>query len=138
MNVLRHLGLGSFLVATFALAASAAEPATENVVLLMTDGLRWQEVFGGAEDALMTKENGGVKDVESLKKEYWRDTPEARREALMPFLWSVVAKQGQIYGNKLKGSEAQRHQRNALQLPRLQRSPHRILRPTHRFERQEA
>jgi hypothetical protein len=32
----------------------------------MTDGLRWQEVFSGAEAILMTKENGGVSDAEGL------------------------------------------------------------------------
>lgn len=89
----------------------AGEPAparaTENVILLMTDGLRWQEVFTGAEESLMTKEPGGVKDVDGLKEAFWRDTPEARREALMPFLWNVVAKQGQIFGNREKGSKAQ-------------------------------
>lgn len=111
MNALRHLALGTFLLSAWAQTASAAEPAanraTENAVLLMTDGLRWQEVFGGAEEILMTKENGGVTDVDALKKDYWRDTPEARREVLMPFLWTVVAKQGQIYGNQAKGSVAE-------------------------------
>jgi hypothetical protein len=47
-----------------------------------------------------------VSDIPALQKTYWRETPEARREALLPFLWSVVAKQGQIYGNATKGSEA--------------------------------
>ncbi len=91
-------------------SAAAAEPAlraTENVILLMTDGLRWQEVFGGAEEVLVSKEPGGVKDVEGLKAAFWRDTPAARREALMPFLWTVVARQGQLYGNQQKGSLAQ-------------------------------
>ena len=110
MIALRHLALGFSCLAAVPLAAMAAErtakPATENVMLLMTDGLRWQEVFGGADEALMTKENGGVTDVEGLKKTFWRDTPEARREALMPFLWTVVAKQGQVYGNQAKGSVA--------------------------------
>ncbi len=32
--------------------------------------------------------------------------PAASREALFPFLWGVVAKQGQIYGNRDKASEA--------------------------------
>lgn len=91
--------------------ASAADPATprktENVILLMTDGLRWQEVFSGAEEVLMTKEPGGVKEVDALKAAFWRDTPQARREALMPFFWNVVAKQGQVYGNQALGSMAQ-------------------------------
>lgn len=100
------LGLLPALV-TFVSAAEPGEKrATENVILLMTDGLRWQEMFTGAEEALMNKENGSVDKVDELKAAYWRDTPEARREALMPFLWSVVAKQGQIYGNQHKGSTA--------------------------------
>lgn len=79
---------------------------TQNVIFVMTDGLRWQEVFGGADAALMNKENGAVTDVEGLRKTYWRETSEARRETLLPFLWSVVARQGQIYGNRDKGSPA--------------------------------
>lgn len=92
-----------------ALAATglAGDRKTENVVLIMTDGLRWQEVFTGAEEALMNKENGDVKDVYSLRNAYWRSTPEERREALMPFFWNVLAKQGQVYGNQHKGSVAQ-------------------------------
>ncbi len=79
---------------------------TENVIFVMTDGLRWQEVFGGADEALLNLKNGGVKNVDALKKAYWRDSPEARRQTLMPFLWSVLAKEGQLYGNRNIGSEA--------------------------------
>ena len=86
---------------------AADSRATENVILLMTDGLRWQEVFTGAEESLLTKEPGGVKDVEGLKAEFWRNTPEERRAVLLPFLWGTVGKQGQIFGNRNKGSHAQ-------------------------------
>lgn len=77
----------------------------DNVILFLVDGLRWQEVFTGAEEALMNKDNG-VADVAALKKEYWRDTPEARREALMPFFWKTLARQGQLFGNQTRGSVA--------------------------------
>ena len=77
----------------------------ENVILFLVDGLRWQEVFTGAEEALMNKENG-VADVPALKKEYWRDTAEARRETLMPFFWKTIAREGQLFGNQHKGSVA--------------------------------
>ncbi|MGI8742507.1 MAG: alkaline phosphatase family protein [Bryobacteraceae bacterium] len=87
-------------------AATPTKHKTQNVIFVMTDGLRWQEVFGGADSALMNKENGGVPDAESLKTAYWRDSPQARRMALMPFLWSVVSESGQIYGNRNIGSEA--------------------------------
>jgi hypothetical protein len=72
----------------------------------MTDGLRWQEVFRGAEDSLMDKENGAVSDPAALKKLYWRETAEARRETLMPFVWGVLARQGQLFGNRDKKSDA--------------------------------
>jgi hypothetical protein len=79
---------------------------TENVILITFDGLRWQELFTGADEALMNKENGGVENVDALRKEFWRDTPAARREALMPFFWNVIAQQGQVFGNQHKGSAA--------------------------------
>jgi Type I phosphodiesterase / nucleotide pyrophosphatase len=79
---------------------------TEHVIFVMTDGLRWQEVFSGAELSLMNKQNGKVQDPAALKKAYWREDVEARREALMPFLWQVVAKQGQVFGNRDKHSDA--------------------------------
>jgi dienelactone hydrolase len=90
-----------------AAATLLAAPArrTENVVLITTDGLRWQEVFGGAEEALLTKE-AGVSEPADLRREFWRETPAARREALLPFLWTVLVRSGQIYGNGPLGSVA--------------------------------
>src|ERR1700682_2182389 len=90
----------------FFTSVATAQSKTKNIIFVMTDGLRWQEVFNGAEESLMTKENGAVSDIAGLKKAYWRDTPEARREALMPFVWSVISKRGQIYRNRDRGSDA--------------------------------
>ncbi len=100
--------LRSLSVASVLLFASVlhAQVATRNVILFMTDGLRWQEVFRGADEALLNDEAGGVKDVPGLRARFWRKTPEARREALMPFLWSAVATRGQLYGNRDIGSDA--------------------------------
>ncbi len=84
-----------------------AEPLkTKNVVFVMTDGLRWEEVFRGAERRLISKEPGGVKDPPRLKREFDRPSVEARREALFPFLWKTVAREGQLFGNQDKGSAA--------------------------------
>ncbi len=94
-----------------ALCNAAAPPdgpgKTRNVVLIVSDGLRWQEVFTGAEEDLLNDGAGGswLPDTE-LRKRYWRDTPAERREALFPFLWGTVAKQGQIFGNQTLGSIA--------------------------------
>jgi len=86
--------------------ASCGAGKTENVILVTYDGLRWQEVFSGADEALLTKKEGGVPDPDALRAAFWRATPEARRAALLPFLWGTVAQQGQVYGNAEKGSLA--------------------------------
>jgi len=84
--------------------ARTAELKTKNVVLIVSDGFRWQEVFNGAEEQLMTKETGGVKATNELRQSFWRDAAEARREALLPFFWGEIARRGQIFGNQTKGS----------------------------------
>ena len=86
--------------------SNAPTHKTKNVIFVMTDGLRWQEVFRGADAALMTKDDGKVEDAAPLPKAYWRESADERRAALMPFLWTVVAKQGQLYGNRDAGSDA--------------------------------
>jgi hypothetical protein len=101
------------LLSLFAIVAASAfilkaqeSHKTENVIFVMTDGLRWEEVFHGAESDLISKRYGKVADVDKLRKKYWRDESADRRAALMPFLWNVVAKEGQIYGDRDKHSEA--------------------------------
>jgi hypothetical protein len=86
---------------------TAAALKTRNVVLLVSDGLRWQEIFTGADPLLMNEKNGGIWDKEAdLKRTFWRDDVNERRKALFPFLWTTIAAHGQIYGNQTKGSVA--------------------------------
>lgn len=94
------------LVGRGKLSAAPRALRGENVFLVLIDGMRWQEVFTGADETLLNKESGGVPNVEPVTKEFWRPTPDERRRTLMPFLWEVVARQGQIYGNRTKGSAA--------------------------------
>jgi len=75
-----------------------------NVLVVTLDGLRWQEMFAGFAAALDTKDEGGVADPEALRRRFDRATPEARREVLLPFLWTVVAREGQILGDPGEGS----------------------------------
>ena len=80
---------------------------TRNVVLIVSDGLRWQEIFSGADPTLLNETNGGIWDKEQdLRREFWRDSPAERRRALFPFLWNTVAAHGQIFGNQALGSVA--------------------------------
>lgn len=80
---------------------------TRNVILVVTDGLRWQDVFGGADSAIMfgdPRRVGG--DTVALRQKFWRPDARARREALLPFVWGTMAAQGQIFGNRTIGSSA--------------------------------
>lgn len=88
----------------FALLCSGQQAKTRNVFFVMSDGLRWQEIYSGADRALMPTREG--REETELRREFWRETAQERREALLPFLWTVVAKQGQLYGNREAGSEA--------------------------------
>lgn len=79
---------------------------TENVILVTADGLRWEEVFGGTDPALMNKEHGGVAHLPALQRAYERETPSTSRQALLPFFWSTIAREGQLFGNEKLGSLA--------------------------------
>lgn len=86
---------------------SALGGQTQNVVLIVCDGLRWQEVFGGADPKLLDEAatSGWTSEAE-LRHKYGGDDPVKRRELLFPFIWGTVAKQGQLFGNERRGSTA--------------------------------
>lgn len=103
--MVRRSAVWLLLSMSMASAVSAGGPRTRNLLVVMVDGVRWQEVFTGAEAALMDRETGGVADPDALRAQFWREDPAERRRALMPFLWSVVAQQGQIFGNPKLAAE---------------------------------
>jgi len=76
-----------------------AQVARDNVVLIVLDGLRWEEVFRGADSTLLNREHGGIDDTAAIRAEFWRPAVEERRRALMPFLWDSVAATGVLIGD---------------------------------------
>jgi hypothetical protein len=109
----RAFGTLALVVSTLALGvvvnaagAQATARASSAVVLIVTDGFRWQELFTGADSVLISRKEGGVQDTARLRREYWRSTSDERRRTLLPFLWNTVAKQGTIWGNVAAGSDA--------------------------------
>jgi hypothetical protein len=104
-----------FLLSSYSIlhAQTAGRHQTRNVIIVMSDGLRWQEVFKGADASLLANTSGGITEsilgdrkerTESAKKDYLRPTTGKRREALMPFLWNTIARSGQLLGNRDLGS----------------------------------
>jgi hypothetical protein len=103
--------LSSFLLLLPACAlapGAAAQRAgqSENVVLVVTDGLRWQEVFRGADSSLANRQWGGVEDTAAFRREYVRPDARSARETLLPFIWTVIGRDGQLIGDSAGGSIA--------------------------------
>jgi type I phosphodiesterase/nucleotide pyrophosphatase len=98
----------SFFPAVISSAGSTPQqvPPVRNVLIVTMDGMRWQEVFGGMSRDLLTPKEGGVSDAPRVEARFGAATPDERREKLMPFFWTTIAKQGQVFGDPSKASLA--------------------------------
>ena len=82
---------------------AAQEKKTDNIIIITLDGLRWQEMFTGA-DSVLINDSTYTRNPARLKEKYWAATPAERRVKIFPFIWGTIATQGQIHGNRLAGS----------------------------------
>lgn len=98
-----RLRLSILLWCCSAMVFAQQKNKTENVILITLDGMRWQEVFTGADKTLVGNKTY-VNDSAGLTKKFWKPTPAERRSALMPFFWNTIATKGQLYGNRELGS----------------------------------
>lgn len=76
---------------------------TENLVIVTLDGMRWQEVFGGIDSALVVNKTF-TKDSGDMVQHFGSADAADRRKKLFPFFWSVMVQQGQLYGNRRLGN----------------------------------
>ena len=83
--------------------AHAQSDNDRRVIFIMLDGLRWQELFNGADTALINVKRYAV-NPKGISALYWRPTQDERRMALMPFTWGYVKQHGLIIGNRWKNS----------------------------------
>ncbi len=95
--------LTAALLVLVTLASCSKGDNDPRLVIITFDGLRWQELFSGADESLVG-ETRFVRNPSALKADYWRETPEERRAALMPFVWSYVPEHGYLIGNRNKNS----------------------------------
>jgi len=84
---------------------TAFSQKAENIIIITTDGLRWQEVFGGMDSAIANNSKFNQGDSAEIYNQYWANDPTERRKKLLPFLWSIIEKNGQIYGNRNLGNK---------------------------------
>jgi hypothetical protein len=87
------------------ISLSAFSQTAENIIVITTDGFRLQEVFSGMDSAIANNKKYNQGDSAGIFKNYWSSSPETRRRKLMPFLWSTVFTNGQLYGNRNQGNK---------------------------------
>lgn len=80
----------------------AQELRTKNLVIVTLDGLRWQELFQGADSAILFNKSF---TPDTRVQSFWHPSPEVRREKLFPFFWNEIARNGQLYGNRELGNK---------------------------------
>jgi hypothetical protein len=86
------------------LTTPQAHPQDQRRLVLVTiDGVRWREIFRGADRAMLAAELRRIPPGATAAAFFGADAAQARA-ALMPFLWTTVAGQGQIFGNLDRGS----------------------------------
>ena len=85
--------------------ALQAQNKTENIIIITTDGFRWQDVFKGMDSAIANNSKYNQGDSSYIFSAYWSNDETERRKKLMPFLWSTVFNQGQLFGNRTAGSK---------------------------------
>ncbi len=98
---LKKFGLFFFTITTFSVHAQNAE----NIIIITTDGLRWQEVFAGMDSAIANNNKFNQGDSAAIYNKYWDADPLVRRKKLMPFFWSAIEAEGQLYGNRNAGNK---------------------------------
>lgn len=79
--------------------------SVKNVVVVVSDGVRIQEIFEGGDKALMGA-RGGVENEAGCVAKFWRPDPLRRRAHLMPFLWNTVVTRGQLFGDPARSAPA--------------------------------
>ena len=90
----------------FALVTSSiAQTKVDRIIIITTDGLRWQELFAGIDSSIANQKKFNQDDSLQLYKSYWHKEAEERRKLLMPFFWNSIVQQGQVYGNRHFGNK---------------------------------
>ena len=97
--------LFTILIASILISLNTnAQMNSKNLVIVTLDGMRWQELFNGA-DVSILKNKKFTKDSVGTSEKFWSSNLVERRNKLFPFIWSVIATKGQLYGNRNLGNE---------------------------------
>jgi hypothetical protein len=101
-----HLTMKQFIILVLlVISTQTFAQKTENVLIITTDGFRWQEVFGGMDIQIAQDSRFNQDDSAEIFQKYWSEDATGRRRKLLPFFWNTIAVKGQLYGNRLLGNK---------------------------------
>ncbi|GAB2681669.1 alkaline phosphatase family protein [Aliiglaciecola aliphaticivorans] len=81
------------------LLASSLARSAENLILISLDGVRWQDVYRGYDPKLYSQHiNPAIKQRQL--DQFGGSSANEKRAKLMPFLWSTIANNGLLLGNR--------------------------------------
>ena len=90
-----------FLIAGMLWLTSTAQQKIENLIIVTTDGLRWQEVFTGMDSSVANSRQYNQDDSAYLFRGYWNESANERRKLLMPlFPRMLTSKKALAFGKK--------------------------------------
>lgn len=93
------------LIACFLFLKNIAHAQVENIIIVTTDGYRWQELFAGVDTAIANNRRFNEGDSAYIYKNYWDADPAESRKKLTPFIWNTIVTKGSIYGNRHAGNK---------------------------------
>ena len=107
-------------VAGAAAPITGAQTAAQRLILITLDGARIEEMFGGLDVTALRstlRQNQKIEEHPTYKR-FWAETPELRREKLMPFFWGTLMREhGSIAGNTRLGSSVTLTNRHRFSYP---------------------
>lgn len=92
-------GFLALLICTIA----CTQEQQSNLIVITTDGFRWQDLFRGMDTAIAGQSEFNENDSAYLYQTYWSTDLDERRRKLLPFIWGTLVPKGQIYGNRDAG-----------------------------------
>ncbi len=89
-----------FFAISFFISKAQSPSKTKNIFVITIDGVRWKEIFEGADQAIITNSRY-TSNIELAKLMYMDSSAYLSRKKLLPFFWTVIDKRGRLYGNRL-------------------------------------
>jgi hypothetical protein len=91
-----------FILFLFCMQLHAQE--SQHIILITTDGFRWQELYKGLDTAIANNKKFNEGDSTGIYDRYYATTKKESRKKLLPFIWNEIAAKGQLFGNREEGS----------------------------------